>query len=69
MTLRLLACVECDGCHNYFEQMASIRGPRGDALEERIHELVLAAEDDDWQSRKNATEHHCSRCIEDENLF
>jgi hypothetical protein len=49
--------------------MASIRGLRGAALEERIHELVIAAEDHEWESRKNATEHHCSSCIEDANAF
>lgn len=69
MTLRLLACVECDECHDYFEQLVSIRGLRGDALEERVHELVLAAEDDEWQSRKNATEHLCTRCVENANAF
>ncbi len=69
MTIRLLACIECDQCHDHFEQMASIRGLRGAALEERIHELVIAAEDHEWESRKNATEHHCSSCIEDANAF
>jgi hypothetical protein len=25
---------------------------------------VIAAEDDDWEPKRNATEHYCARCVE-----
>jgi hypothetical protein len=64
MTIRLLACIECDECHVHFEKLASIQGLRNEALAEEVHELVLAAEDHEWECRKNATEHVCTGCIE-----
>jgi hypothetical protein len=64
MTLRLLACIECDQCHQHFEKIVSIQGLRSEALSDEVHQLVLAAEEDEWECRKNATEHLCARCIE-----
>ncbi len=64
MTLRLLACIECDKCHQHFKQIASLRGFHSEALTEEVHDLVLAAESEEWICRKNATEHLCSSCVE-----
>lgn len=64
MTLRLLAYVECDDCHAHFNQLVSARGLHRDSFLEEVHELVLAAEGDEWECRKNATEHVCARCVE-----
>ncbi len=64
MTLRLLTCIECDTCHEHFDRIVSIKGLNSDALTEAVHELVLAAESEEWMCRKNATEHLCSSCVE-----
>jgi len=64
MTLRLLACLECDQCHNHFENLVSVKGLDPGELSEEVHRLVLSAEDDEWECRKNATEHLCASCIE-----
>jgi len=29
-----------------------------------VHELVIAAEEEDWECRRNATEHYCAKCLE-----
>jgi hypothetical protein len=33
-------------------------------LRDEVHEMVLAAEADDWECRRNATEHYCAKCLE-----
>lgn len=64
MTLRVLVCIECDRCHNHFEKMVSNKGIDPGEISEAVHLIVLDAESDEWECRKNATEHLCDRCIE-----
>jgi hypothetical protein len=64
MTLRILFLLECNRCHCLFEQRLVAATNFHDDLRNEIHELVLAAEADQWECKRNATEHYCSKCME-----
>ena len=64
MTLRIFACLECNHCHNHFEDMVSIKSFKPDELSQEVHRLVLNAEDEAWECRRNATEHLCGICAD-----
>jgi hypothetical protein len=64
MTIRVLAYLECDECASHFNRLVSVEGLRHDELSSEIHDLVLAAEAENWNCRKNATEHICLHCLE-----
>lgn len=64
MTIRTLAYIECDHCRNHYERVASVKGIHQADILDETHALVVSAEEDDWQCRKNATEHFCPRCLE-----
>jgi len=64
MTLRILIFVECNRCHSPFEQKFVAAKILHDDLRDEVHELVIAAEEEDWECRRNATEHYCAKCLE-----
>jgi hypothetical protein len=64
MTIRVLAFVECDQCGEHYDRFVSIAGLHEEDLSSEKHDLVLAAEANSWQCRKNATEHVCLSCLE-----
>jgi hypothetical protein len=64
MTLRVLMFLECNRCHAPFVQrFVAAKIFHGD-LRDEVHEMVVAAEADDWECRRNATEHYCVKCLE-----
>ncbi len=64
MSLRILIMLECNRCHHLFDRrLLDSRTLHGD-LSDEVHELVVAAEEDQWESKRNATEHYCARCVE-----
>ncbi len=64
MSIRIIAYIECDECHDHFEQILSLKGTSTNELASETHDLVISAEADNWQCRKNATEHICDHCLE-----
>lgn len=62
--LRVMIYLECNHCHEPYEEKLVAARDLQDDLEQCIHELVLRAEEDQWECRKNATEHYCSACLE-----
>jgi hypothetical protein len=64
MTLRVLMFLECNRCHAAFEQKFVASKIFHDDLRDEVHEMVLAAEANDWECRRNATEHYCAKCLE-----
>ena len=64
MSLRILIYVECDRCRTPYDRRLLAAKALHSDLAGDVHELVVAAEDDEWESRRNATEHYCARCVE-----
>jgi hypothetical protein len=64
MSLRILIYVECNRCRATFEQRLVSAQSLNSDLPDEVHGLVLAAEDDGWSCRRNATEHFCAMCME-----
>jgi len=64
MSLRILIFLECDRCRTAFDRRLLVAKALHNDLADEVHELVIAAEDDEWECRRNATEHYCARCIE-----
>jgi len=64
MSLRILIFVECDRCHTLFDRRFLEAKALHSDLAGEVHELVIAAEDEEWGCRRNATQHHCARCLE-----
>ena len=64
MTLRVLMFLECNRCHAAFEQKFVASKIFHDDLRDEVHEMVLAAETNNWECRRNATEHYCAKCLE-----
>jgi len=64
MSLRILIFLECDRCRTPFDRRLLASKTLHTDLADEVHELVVAAEDDEWQCRRNATEHYCAKCVE-----
>ncbi|CAN5126315.1 hypothetical protein BH11CYA1_BH11CYA1_16570 [soil metagenome] len=64
MTIRILMFLECNQCHAPFEQRLVAAQEFPAELREEVHEMVISAEADHWECRKNATEHYCTECID-----
>ena len=64
MSLRILIYLECDKCRTTFDQQLVSAQALHSRLTNEVHELVIAAEDENWQCRRNATEHYCTECVE-----
>ncbi len=64
MSLRILILLECNRCRTLFDRRLLEAKSLHSDLPAEVHELVIAAEDDDWEPKRNATEHYCARCVE-----
>jgi hypothetical protein len=64
MSLRIVILLECDRCHATFSEKLVAAKILHDDLRDEVHEMVLAAEGNYWECRKNATEHYCAKCME-----
>jgi len=63
MTIRILMFLECNQCHAPFEQRLVAAQEFPAELRDEVKEIVISAEANHWEVRRNATEHYCTECI------
>ncbi|NJL71497.1 MAG: hypothetical protein HC888_07695 [Candidatus Competibacteraceae bacterium] len=59
--LKIIALIACDNCNGVLPKIAAAAKIDSE-LNEELHELMLSAEADGWQLRRNSTEHYCVTC-------